>query len=153
MARLDRELDGIAKSNAVDLLEALIVAGKAGDVRAAQYVLDRIWRAASASLALRPTRTVADLQDAMHDVLAQMSKGKVSIETGEAFISVMKNIAAVHTLETLPFSGAPIEITDARQSLAERVQKAIAAREARNTIDIPNAETPATGAGGAANEL
>jgi hypothetical protein len=152
MARLDKELDSIAKANAVDLLESMIVAGKAGDVQAARWVLDRIWRSASASLALRPTRTVADLQDAMHDVLAQMSKGKVSVETGEAFISVMRNIAAVHQLDTLPFSGAPIEITDARQSLAERVAKAIAAREERQTINI-NAETPATGAGGAANEL
>jgi hypothetical protein len=152
MARLDKELDSIAKANAVDLLESMIVAGKAGDVQAARWVLDRIWRSASASLALRPTRTVADLQDAMHDVLAQMSKGKVSVETGEAFISVMRNIAAVHQLDTLPFSGAPIEITDARQSLAERVAKAIAAREERQTINI-NAETPATSAGGAANEL
>lgn len=147
MARLDKELDNIAKDNAVDLLESLIVAGKAGDVAAARYVLDRIWKAAAPGLALRSTRTVADLQDAMHDVLGQMAKGKVSVETGEAFISVMKNIAAVHTIDSLPFSGPAIEISDARQSLADRVQKAIAAREARNTITITNAETPATGAG------
>jgi hypothetical protein len=143
-----KRLNRMAKAHAVEILESVLVAARAGDMTAAKLILDRIWplpKSGPVQLALRPTRNVADVREAMHDLLGKMASGDVTPEDGRVFISVMRDIVMVHSAETLPFTGPPLEINNARQSLNDRIQKAIAAREARNgnaaqTIDVTPAE-------------
>lgn len=131
-----------ARAQALDVLESVLVAAKAGDMQACKIILDRVWptpRSGMVEVPLRATRSVADVRDAMHELLGRMAAGEVALADGRDFISIMKEIVMVHTAETLPFSGPPLQISDARQSLQDRIQKAIAAREARGgnqTIEI-----------------
>ena len=139
MEAAPKKLTRLARAQAIEVLESVLVAAKAGDMSAAKLVLDRIWpmpRGGAVSLPLRATRSVADVRDAMHELLGRMASGDITPQDGQTFITVMKDIVMVHTAETLPFSGPPLEITDARQSFTERIQKAMAARQRHATIDV-----------------
>lgn len=131
--RRHKTLDRIARAHGVAVLESVLVATKAGDMTAAKLILDRIWpapRSAPASFSLRPTKTAADVREAMHEVLGRAAAGEITTADAQAFFTMLKDTYLAHTIDNarLPFDGAPAKVTDARQMLADKLTKLLTAK-------------------------
>lgn len=133
-----RRLNRIARGHARALLEAVLVAARAGNMQAAKMVFDRIWpepRGAAVTFGMRPTKSAADIREAMHEVLSRAANGEISPPDAQAFFSMLKDTYLAHTIDNhrLPFDGPVTPVSDARQALADRLKKQLAARnEAAN---------------------
>jgi len=86
-------LDAIGSAAATAILERVILDAKAGDMRAAEIVLGRIWPARKGraiTLPLPDVRTAADVTEAMAAVIRAMAVGDLSPEEAVAVSAVIE---------------------------------------------------------------
>ena len=96
-------LDSIGTDSANDILESVIKAAKAGDMRAAEIVLAGLWplrRGRPIVMDLPDTRTLEGLQAAMAKVVEIMSAGQISSEEAASITAVLEtNRKIIETVE------------------------------------------------------
>ena len=86
-------LDAIGSAAATAILERVIADAKAGDMRASEIVLGRLWPARKGraiTLSLPEVRTAADVTEAMATVIDAMSKGELSPDEAAAVSAVIE---------------------------------------------------------------
>lgn len=86
-------LDAIGSAAATAILERVILDAKAGDMRAAEIVLGRIWpvrKGRAITLPLPDVRTAADVTEAMATVIKAMAVGDLSPEEAVAVSAVIE---------------------------------------------------------------
>jgi hypothetical protein len=86
---LDRIADGAGK----EILQKMVEAAKAGDMRAAELVLSRIWPARKGrpiALALPPICTAADVVSALGAVADAVAGGDITPDEGSAVANVLE---------------------------------------------------------------
>jgi len=128
-----------------DVLDVLICQAKAGEPTALRLCVERIFPApkrAPATVELPELRNRDEMLAAMTQLLRDAARGDIDMDDA---LDTSRIIGGIIQAESLPFIGhnvVSIESADPRVSLAERVQKAIAAREAREhaTEDVIDAE-------------
>ena len=129
----------------VDILDRLIIQAKAGEPTALKLCVERIFPAPK-----RPPSTVElpelknrdEMLAAMTKLLQDGARGDIDMDDA---VDISRIIAGILQAVSLPFIShnvVSIESADPRQSLADRVQRAIAAREARERAaeDVIDAE-------------
>lgn len=96
-------LDALAEGEAEMLLRTVLEQAKAGDTRAAEMVLARVWpvrRGRPATLSLPPIRAVSDVVAALGAVADAMAVGKVTPEEASAVAGVLEvHRRAVETVD------------------------------------------------------
>jgi hypothetical protein len=96
-------LDAIGEAGAADVLGAVLQAARAGDLRAAAILLDRVWPARkgrAVGVALPPVATAADLVPALAAVAAGMACGELTPEEARAAAAVLEiQCKAIETAE------------------------------------------------------
>lgn len=88
-----RALDSIGAENARGVMQAVVDAAKAGDMRAAEILLSRLWPARKGrpvTLDMPPIRTAADVAAALAEVSAEMSAGNITPEEAGAVAAVLE---------------------------------------------------------------
>ena len=86
-------LDAIGADNARDVMQAVVDAAKAGDMRAADILLSRLWPARKGrpvTLDMPPLRTAADVAGALAEVAAEMAAGTITPEEAGAVAAVLE---------------------------------------------------------------
>ena len=86
-------LDAIGTEAAEDVLRAVVVAAKTGDLRAASILLDRIWPARkgrAVEVAMPEVASAADLVPALAAVVAAMARGELTPEEAQAVTGVLE---------------------------------------------------------------
>jgi hypothetical protein len=129
-------LQRLAQAHSIPLMERLIAEAEAGDMYAMRIIMDRLWprpRTAPVDLGLERTQTPADLREAMHSILERVSKGELTTDDGASVIQMMKDMIAAHSIDTMtPGGPGMIQAADARNRLAERLERIIEARAAES---------------------
>ena len=86
-------LDAIGTEAAEEVLRAVVSAARAGDLRAASILLDRIWPARkgrAVEVALPEVASAADLVPSLAAVAAAMGRGEVTPEEAQAMCAVLE---------------------------------------------------------------
>lgn len=86
-------LDVIGQDAAEDILRAVIREAKAGDMRAAEIIMNRIWpapRGRRVRLALPPITSAADLTQALTSVIAAAAAGEITPDEANTIASLME---------------------------------------------------------------
>ena len=96
-------LDAIGTEAAEAVLRRVVEDAKAGDLRAAEILLRRLWperKGRSVEVALPPVASAADLVPASAAVLAAMARGELTPEEAQAICAVLESQRrAVETAE------------------------------------------------------
>jgi hypothetical protein len=72
------------------------------------------------------------LRRAMHETLARVTSGELTTDDGAALVSILKDILAAHSIETLTGSIAPEAAgEDARALLLERINRVVEEKRRR----------------------
>lgn len=138
----------IVEPHTRELVETAIVMAKAGDPTSMKLLWDRFWPARSGStikINLGKIRSATDARERMAEVLEAAARGQLTTTEAEAMVNMLRVCFAAHThSDMLPFESAPaIQVDDARQSLRNRILKAIAAK--KQNAD-PSEDGPASNA-------
>lgn len=138
--------DVLTANQRMTLVQRLYERAIAGSPYDTRTLLDRLWpkpRTAAIALEMPATETPADLRRAMHDLLNRVTSGEITTDDGQALISMLKDMLAAHSIETLlpGGSGAPAQY-DARDLLRERIVKVIEERK-RRELSAPVPPVPA----------
>jgi DNA-binding LytR/AlgR family response regulator len=91
--RAQAALDAIGEAGAAEVLQAVLQAAKAGDLRAASILLDRVWPARkgrAVEVALPEVASAADLVPALAAVVAAMGRGELTPEEARAVAGVLE---------------------------------------------------------------
>jgi hypothetical protein len=86
-------LDALGAENARDVLASVVEAAKAGDMRAADILLRRLWperKGRPVALDLPPMATAADIVGALGAVAGAVADGDLSPEEGAAVAAIME---------------------------------------------------------------
>jgi hypothetical protein len=86
-------LDKIAADAGEDILNAMVEAAKAGDMRAADMILARVWPVRKGSpivLPLPPIKTAADVVAALGAVADAVAAGGITPDEGQAVAGVLE---------------------------------------------------------------
>lgn len=86
-------LDALAEQGAAEVLKQVIEEAKAGDMRAAEILLTRIWPARKGrpvELDFPPIETAADIVKALGAVTDAVGRGDISPEEGQAVAAVLE---------------------------------------------------------------
>lgn len=88
-------LENAGEDAAVDLVNTVIQAGRAGDVAAAKLILERIWpvRKARFPIALPEIKTTNDLWQAMVDTYNSASQGDMAVEEAKETLDMISTMA------------------------------------------------------------
>jgi hypothetical protein len=96
-------LDAIGADNACEVMQAVVGAARAGDMRAAEILLSRLWpqrRGRPVALDLPPLTTAADVSAALAATASAMAEGTLSPEEAGAVAAVIETQRrAIETLE------------------------------------------------------
>jgi hypothetical protein len=127
-----RALERAARAESLPIVMKLIDLAKSGDILAARLILDRIWprpKSAPITVDLPATGTPDEIRAAMHELLQRIASGAIAPDDGQAIMGAMKDILTAYVIPA--YGSSAIVVTEgksAREQLAERLQKAIAAR-------------------------
>ena len=108
-------LDAIDSAAATAILERVIADAKAGDIRASEIVLGRIWPARKGraiTLPLPDVKTAADVTRAMATVIDAMSSGDLSPDEAAAVSAVLEGQRQAVETEGLEARIAALEAKD-----------------------------------------
>lgn len=138
IGRHHRWLQGRIQSHGPELVERLIQCAMGGDMIAMRLCLERGWGTpvkAAAPIDLPPAATALEVRQAMHAVFNRVAAGEIDTQTGAELI-----VSYRHLLAT--YDGAPSLLparpaTDARQVLADRLEKLVTARPAPEPVLPP----------------
>ena len=86
-------LDAIGEAGASEVLQAVLLAAKGGDMRASAILLDRVWPARkgrAVEVALPPVESAADLVPTLAAVVAAMGRGELTPEEARAVCAVLE---------------------------------------------------------------
>ena len=86
-------LDAIGAENAQDVLASVVAAAKAGDMRAADILLRRLWperKGRPVALDLPKLCSAADLASALGAVAGAVASGELSPEEGQAVAAILE---------------------------------------------------------------
>ena len=86
-------LDAMGAENARDVLAAVVVAAKGGDMRAADILLRRLWperKGRPVALDLPPLTNAADLAGALGTIAETVAAGDLSPEEGQAMAAILE---------------------------------------------------------------
>ena len=86
-------LDSLADDAAAEILGVVVAGAKAGDMRAAEVLLSRVWpirKGRPVSLALPAIRTPADLVSALGAVAGAMADGDITPDEAQAVAAVLE---------------------------------------------------------------
>jgi hypothetical protein len=86
-------LDALGAANARDVLASVVGAAKAGDMRAADILLRRLWperKGRPVALDLPPMASAADIVGALGAVAGAVAAGDLSPEEGQAVAAIME---------------------------------------------------------------
>lgn len=134
----NRKLDllrDVANHYRVDLVERCIAEALAGDPLFMKLILDRIWpkpRTAPVAVELPPTQTPDELRRAMHELLARTAAGELSPDDGAAFLGMMRDIVAAHSVDAVSGKPAAGPAADPRGALMTRITRLIEQRRQAN---------------------
>lgn len=95
-------LDALADESARAILEKMVEAAKAGDMRAADLILARVWpvrKGRPVTLAIPPIANAADIVSALGAVATAMAAGDITPDEGAAVASVLE--AKRRSIETV----------------------------------------------------
>ena len=98
-------LDKIAGDAGAEILQKLVEAAKAGDMRAAELVLSRLWPARKGrpiSMQIPPIENAADVVKALGAVADAVAAGEITPDEGAAVSSVLETKRkAIETVDVL----------------------------------------------------
>jgi hypothetical protein len=86
-------LDAIGEENAKDILQAAVTAAKAGDIRAADTILSRIWPARKGRpivLSLPAITNAAGVMQALARITEAASSGEITTDEAQAFAALVQ---------------------------------------------------------------
>jgi hypothetical protein len=86
-------LDAVADESAKAILEKLVESAKAGDMRAAELVLARVWpvrKGRPVALSIPPIATAGDVVTALGAVATAMAAGEITPEEAASVASVLE---------------------------------------------------------------
>lgn len=86
-------LDKVGEASAKAILERTVTAALAGDIRAADSILSRVWPARKGrpiNLAIGDVTTSAGVQAALSDVLQAMAAGEITTDEAAAVASLLE---------------------------------------------------------------
>lgn len=95
-------LDVLADESAKEILEKMVEAAKAGDMRAADLILARVWpvrKGRPVTLAIPPIVSAADVVAALGAVATAMAAGEITPDEGAAVAGVLE--AKRRSIETV----------------------------------------------------
>lgn len=127
-----RALERAARSESLPIVRKVIAQALDGDMYAARLILDRIWprpRTAPIQFELAPTKTPAEIRQAMHELLGKIARGDIAPDEGAAISAIMRDVLDAHRIQTFDL-GATVEVqqSSARDQLADRLARAIEER-------------------------
>jgi hypothetical protein len=110
--RLTRLLDEAAEEGAAAVLEVVLGAAKAGDLRAAELVLSRVWpvpKGRPTEITLPAIQNGRDIPDAMVSVVAAQAGGEITGDEAAAMIGSLDSLRRAFELGELAQRIAALE--------------------------------------------